>query len=454
MPKFHTTVSRRDFMKALGLTGATLGAAGLVAPQFHDLDEVVSSAGTEWKKPWWVKDRDFENPTMEIDWDVLNRFDRAGKFGAGKSTEWDSKVQELYAMVDSMYGTRDTAELNKKWAQEKVPGMTHRDQALDNATAVINNGARSGYSGLGPEELGVAKWQGTPEENLHMMRVAARFFGSISQGVWELNGKTEKAMWAELKLPTDTRNAFVLAVRHPQLAMRTAPGQVTNPYGYLLSTNAMAQTQQFVKNMGYKVNNLSCGAGVNTLLSGIGEISRTGINCIMPQHGNVLRRSDSFLTDFDLAPTPPIDAGISRFCKTCKKCADTCVPQAISFDDEPSWEVGQPYLVTGIKHYDFLYPKCNTYKSNWAPGYCGVCLANCPFTSILNDGGMIHTLIKATTSATPLFNGFFRNMDDFMGYGQNRGGLDVHSRDNYVEQFWATIGPEFGFLTHTGYYPH
>jgi len=40
MSKFHSIVSRRQFMKGLGLTGAGIGAAALTAPMFHDLDEV------------------------------------------------------------------------------------------------------------------------------------------------------------------------------------------------------------------------------------------------------------------------------------------------------------------------------------------------------------------------------------------------------------------------------
>ena len=44
MSTFHSQVSRRDFMKGLGLTGAGLGAAGMINPVFHDLDEVLSSS--------------------------------------------------------------------------------------------------------------------------------------------------------------------------------------------------------------------------------------------------------------------------------------------------------------------------------------------------------------------------------------------------------------------------
>jgi hypothetical protein len=35
MSKFHSTVSRRTFMKGLGLAGAGLGTAAATAPVFH-----------------------------------------------------------------------------------------------------------------------------------------------------------------------------------------------------------------------------------------------------------------------------------------------------------------------------------------------------------------------------------------------------------------------------------
>ncbi len=43
MSKFHSTVSRRSFMKGLGLAGAGLGAASAAAPVFQDLDALAGS---------------------------------------------------------------------------------------------------------------------------------------------------------------------------------------------------------------------------------------------------------------------------------------------------------------------------------------------------------------------------------------------------------------------------
>ena len=65
MTKHHSTISRRDFLKILGLGGVGLGAAAVAAPVFHDLDEVIASPQAEFKRPWYVKEVD--KPTMEVD---------------------------------------------------------------------------------------------------------------------------------------------------------------------------------------------------------------------------------------------------------------------------------------------------------------------------------------------------------------------------------------------------
>ena len=43
-----------------------------------------------------------------------------------------------------------------------------------------------------PEELGVPKWQGTPEENTRMLRAAMRFLGASEVGMSEMDAHHKK----------------------------------------------------------------------------------------------------------------------------------------------------------------------------------------------------------------------------------------------------------------------
>ena len=75
--QYHSTVSRRDFMKFAGMGAfATIGGTLLPAP-FKDLDEMMSSPAAERKLPFWVKEVD--EPTVQIDWENMEIFPHAGK---------------------------------------------------------------------------------------------------------------------------------------------------------------------------------------------------------------------------------------------------------------------------------------------------------------------------------------------------------------------------------------
>ena len=67
---------------------------------------------------------------------------------------------------------------------------------------------------------------------------------------------------------------------------------------------------------------------------------------------------------------------------------------------------------------------------------CRICFGACTFT--VDQGAMIHQVIKSTIPTVSLFNGFFAKMGDVFGYGQN---------DQKAEDWWNGSFPVLGFDT-------
>jgi reductive dehalogenase len=138
------------------------------------------------------------------------------------------------------------------------------------------------------------------------------------------------------------------------------------------------------------------------------------------------------LTDLPVAVDKPIDAGIMEFCKRCKKCAEACPSESLSFDDEPSWEVKGGWNNPGHKAYFENSVSCMTYWREKAGTNCGICFSVCPFSK--KDKAWIHEWVKAGAAVAPFADTFFRSMDDAFGYGTKAGS----------EEWWQLDLPEYG----------
>jgi len=73
--RYHSTVSRKNFMKMIGFGAGMLGVATATghAESFKDLDDMKSSPLAKRKMPFRVKEVD--KPTVEIDWDNMQIFE-------------------------------------------------------------------------------------------------------------------------------------------------------------------------------------------------------------------------------------------------------------------------------------------------------------------------------------------------------------------------------------------
>ena len=462
MSKFHSTVSRRTFMKALGLTGAGLGAAALTAPVFHDLDELTASGDmANPKKPWWIKERDLENPTVEIDWSLIKRFNSTQSTQSNNALYDANWTQELL----------DQKAAKIKWIKENQPGYTLKDFAYRD-TVGLPIGALNPWVLTGtqipvntPEALGVPKYQGTPEENARMLRTALRTYGAFEIGYVPVTANVLKLMYSNGYTAEDTKTAYIdpvkgnvlptqgitsIPIMAPEMlsAYKAVPSPLVrgiHEQGNRINGQVRSSGQRFLIQLGYQGINGSYGPMPPFLdLSGEGEMGRIGGQTISPTYG-MTQTQNMLSTDLPLAPTHPIDAGIWKFCWTCANCAPTCPSSSNTDAKEPTWDPpaslnvnsittpGVYYSGSGKKVFWNNMSTCKSYQDLvWG---CNICMANCVFTHL--ETAMIHQVVKATLATTPVFDSFFKRMDRFFGYGTQK-------------MFSAGVGPPTGTFNPKG----
>lgn len=478
MAKFHSIVSRREFMKGLGLAGAGVGVASLVSPVFHDLDELTASESASYRRPWWVKQTlEHHHPTVELDWSQINRIDqRLTTQSAYVNAQYEGPAAWKALMAE---GGPTVASFNGQ------KGNRLRDLALNAGAGFFMQPwpaspvyTRSTFTGPTagvptPEVRGMPKWTGTPEEGSRILRAAAVFYGAGQIGGAELDhklvftnikhGKTATANddtfidtfpppltagpkiefvnddvgyeTDEVKyLPNKTLMEVGVMIPMSREAWRTDDPVVgssirnaANISRYRIWTNSVQPgIQAFIRSLGYTgygypYPDMSGGlvpSQASAVLGGVSEMGRSSEVAINPEHGST-GGYYSLLTDLPMEHDRPIDAGIFRFCHTCRKCADACPSDSISQDGEPSWEIPQfDYKVpamnmsAGKKVFWTNTHSCAKYRLSAA---CCICRPVCTFN--VNQGAMVHDLIKSTASTTSLFNSFFWNLSKPFGYG-------------------------------------
>ncbi|BAS32455.1 Tetrachloroethene reductive dehalogenase TceA [Dehalococcoides mccartyi] len=442
MHSFHSTVSRRDFMKTLGLASAGIGATAAISPVFHDMDEVIASPTAGWKRAWFVKEVD--EPTLEIDWNQIHRMDRRGQPGrdvmAGRSDGYYSYYLEIEEFVKKEFpdwkGTtlRDRA-LNEAWYSTWMGTQTVR-------TPAPTPDQLSGNTSIGP----MPKWQGTPEENLRTIRAAFRSFGVSSVTVAPVDEKTRKLFYSyvgkqkvtfeDIDLFESTADRFAIPnncqwvihwtnLQDTELTSRMPShvGRAGFPMAYTHVKRIDLLIEQFLRGLGYQSINAGnyCPSAAFGIMTGVGEHTRMGTTLNSPEYGSHLRGQYRVVTDLPLAITKPIDAGMERFCETCGVCGTQCPFGAIAMGDK-SWDnaCGQDWAsdqsvggdtcmwnIPGYNGWRLDYRKCM--------GNCCSCMGACPFGTA--GASIIHEVVKGTMSVTPVFNSFFRSMSETFNYG-------------------------------------
>jgi len=462
MAKYHHALSRRDFMKALGLGTAGVGAAAAAVPLFADLDDMMSAGHEQtvkFKRAWYVKERELGDSTTETEWSQVT--------GHENNYIMNSTNGAQYAMgqtlVDEVSALGRTSALEA--VQKKSGGFIVQDYALSNASGPSSDVMFWGTTASSyKNQNGLAKYQGSPEENSKMVRAAATFLGAYAVGFAVIEGDEKKIcnvihsegrpfVWEAVDDPyasnekivvpnTSTMYAIAIGLEMSKEMFRHEYGAygvgqlrgAANSDRYRRWNILHVGLQKFLNYLGYWAVGYPgtpyrglLPAGGDAILAGLCEGGRMTNTFISPEHGMV-QGYFSMVTNLPLAPTAPIDAGIRRFCKTCGKCAEVCPSEAISKEKEPTWD-GH----FDVNNYKYFTDKSKPFKcvapgkKNWiwdatacrygssVKGGCAACMGACTFNT--NNGAGIHDFVKGTVATTSLFNGFFARADTFYGFG-------------------------------------
>jgi len=165
-----------------------------------------------------------------------------------------------------------------------------------------------------------------------------------------------------------------------------------------------------VAQLGYKaypaVNELALSVPL-AIDAGLGEFARNGL--LISDSFGMAVRIGKVLTNMPLQQDSPVDLGVRRFCKACKRCAEKCPANAISFDNAPSGKTYSASNNPGIMKWYADVDRCYEF---WCKNGtdCSNCITYCPFTK---PSTWSHRLARALVRRTGFLNKLLLWMDRF-----------------------------------------
>jgi epoxyqueuosine reductase len=214
----------------------------------------------------------------------------------------------------------------------------------------------------------------------------ARAYGASLVGICELDRRWVYASDVHgraIEIPDRFRYAIVMAIAMDTDLIQASPaypaGTATG-VGYSRMAFGIACLAEFIRNLGYDAIPMGNDTALSIPLAidaGLGELGRNGL-LVTPQYGPCVRLCKVF-TDLPLAPDQPVGFGVAEVCRGCRRCAESCGVEAISFDPQPSFQVVCPSNNRGIRRWAVNHDRCYSFwVENGAS--CSTCIATCPYT--------------------------------------------------------------------------
>jgi epoxyqueuosine reductase QueG len=148
----------------------------------------------------------------------------------------------------------------------------------------------------------------------------------------------------------------------------------------------------YIRELGYTALRGKVNPQAAALAAGVGELGRNGL-IITEKFGARIHLSDAIMTDLPLVADKRIDLGVEDFCKICRKCAETCPTNSITFEGKQ--------IFNGVEKYKIKWETCYKLRpivsEHW--NICLTCSTVCPYTK---PNVWWRTLALRTLRSTPL----------------------------------------------------
>jgi len=217
--------------------------------------------------------------------------------------------------------------------------------------------------------------------------------GSLDDGGYTLAGATDAESPQELcrKYPyvivTPVAWDYALAQAH-----RHHIGDAAYDTTLMQTILVLTALERYIKELGYSALRGRVNPQAAALAAGVGELGRNGL-IITAQFGARIHLNDAILTDLPLEAGKPVDLGVEDFCKICRKCAETCPTNSITFEGKQ--------VFNGIEKYKIKWETCYKLRPLVADYWnvCLTCSTVCPYTK---PNVWWRTLALRTLTTTPI----------------------------------------------------
>ncbi len=372
----------------------------------------------------------------ECGFEVLDTFERFNQCNDIYSrAQWDERVRSKKAIdwfkgmflpglgvkKSEGYGIKDFALRNAGWMGTNLVIQRSLDQDRVDA---FGDYIRP-YSAPNPQKIEVPDAAAMSEE----IKRVSRLFGADDVGVtaydprWHFtdNFSIKTLTQKSYKFPDDLPNVIVIVTAMHYEAVKCYPSATAGiavGHGYSKDCELVQSIATYILNLGYRaiasVNDTSQ-AIPYAIQAGLGEYGRNGL-LITKDFGPRVRIGRIY-TDLPLAHDKPKRFGVREFCDTtCRRCADSCPPKAISHE-APTDVVPTQSQMKGVRKWQVDPERCFKFWANQGTE-CGICMRVCPYNKDVSRWwSRLYYRFWQRLAASPLKRAALR-LDVALGFGK------------------------------------